>query len=359
VNALESISSPTTPQRALATSQNWVAGFWAENLILFAAERGLDPRQLRRLLTSEHRSDGETPRVTEDSYFQLWEAIAQRTHSPALPIEYARTMDLAKYGVLGHVCRTAPTVRESLAKLVTHIGHWVENVELRVISPQPKLVEFHFHRVGSRGNVGLRMSNEAALAQILQAMRLSTGRKITPVRIDFRHIPSEALGAYEEFFGCPIQWKSVSDTIWLHADDLEATNIGADASLSDFFDDYVRERFADESSLEEKVMSAISARVVDGMPSLQQVSEALGYNERTLQRRLSRINLSYGQLLDRVRHQLASDLLRSRRSIGDIAQTLGFSSATGFGRAFRRWTGQTPSAYRESVREQARARLRG
>jgi AraC-like DNA-binding protein len=60
--------------------------------------------------------------------------------------------------------------------------------------------------------------------------------------------------------------------------------------------------------------------------------------------------VGYRQVLDQTRHELAEQLVREKRySLSQIAYLLGFSDQANFSRAFKRWTGETPSAYRGSV----------
>jgi AraC-like DNA-binding protein len=68
---------------------------------------------------------------------------------------------------------------------------------------------------------------------------------------------------------------------------------------------------------------------------------------RTLRRKLETEGTSYTDLLDNVRHALAMDFLNtSVLSTDDIAAALGFSDSASFRRAFKRWTGKSPSAFR-------------
>lgn len=80
----------------------------------------------------------------------------------------------------------------------------------------------------------------------------------------------------------------------------------------------------------------------------EQVAASLNMTPRTLHRRLQQEGLSFKQLLDDMRRQSAMTLLRHQRlAIGDIAQQLGYKDQANFVRAFKRWTGSTPSQFRK------------
>jgi len=81
----------------------------------------------------------------------------------------------------------------------------------------------------------------------------------------------------------------------------------------------------------------------------EQVAASLNLTPRTLHRRLQQEGLSFKQLLDDMRRQSAMTLLRHQRmAIGDIAHQLGYKDQANFVRAFKRWTGSTPSQFRKA-----------
>lgn len=85
-------------------------------------------------------------------------------------------------------------------------------------------------------------------------------------------------------------------------------------------------------------------------PDLEQLARRLNCSPQTLRRRLREQGSSFQTIKDQLRRDRAIYLLgRPELSIQDIAEQLGFSEASAFHRAFRKWTRLTPGAYREPV----------
>ncbi|MHB8822908.1 MAG: helix-turn-helix transcriptional regulator, partial [Pseudomonadaceae bacterium] len=84
----------------------------------------------------------------------------------------------------------------------------------------------------------------------------------------------------------------------------------------------------------------------------QQIANRLQLPSWTLRRKLHEEGTRYRDILNDTRRDLAMAYIRDTDSaFGEIAWLLGFSSAEAFQRAFRRWTGQTPGAYRRAQRQ--------
>jgi AraC-like DNA-binding protein len=101
---------------------------------------------------------------------------------------------------------------------------------------------------------------------------------------------------------------------------------------------------------------AASLRVVlraylpDGSPDIKLAARLTGTSVRTLQRRLQEQGLTYARLLKDLRHDLAIELLRDPAlQASEVSRELGYRDPAVFTRAFRRWTGSTPSEFRRSL----------
>lgn len=103
--------------------------------------------------------------------------------------------------------------------------------------------------------------------------------------------------------------------------------------------------------IEIAVRDAIRTLLPDD-PTIRAVALALSMNVRTLQRRLAARRLSYRRVLDECRHRWAEAELTSReRTVADISRQLGYSDPAHFVRAFRRWTGDSPTGFSARQRQ--------
>ncbi len=98
----------------------------------------------------------------------------------------------------------------------------------------------------------------------------------------------------------------------------------------------------------EATRKTIARLLPQGYPTVQLTARVLGMIVRMLQRRLAAAGTSHSQIVDEVRFEAACRLLGyPGRSIADIASALSYSDPAHFTRAFVRWTGTTPRAYRQ------------
>lgn len=83
--------------------------------------------------------------------------------------------------------------------------------------------------------------------------------------------------------------------------------------------------------------------------SIENVAEYLHMSDRTLKRQLAAEGTSFSTLVDEVRYRHATSLLsRTDYSLEQIADELGYSDVANFSRAFKRWSGRSPSNWRKA-----------
>jgi AraC-like DNA-binding protein len=98
------------------------------------------------------------------------------------------------------------------------------------------------------------------------------------------------------------------------------------------------------SPLRSEVEQRLEPMLAAGGVRIDEMARALGLSRQTLYRRLKAEGVTFEEILDRLRRRLALRMLREERlSVKETAYRLGFSDPAAFSRAFKRWTGQSPS----------------
>ncbi|MBT2506466.1 AraC family transcriptional regulator [Streptomyces sp. ISL-98] len=178
------------------------------------------------------------------------------------------------------------------------------------------------------------------------------GRRIPLRWADFDYPPPPHKDEYSTLFGCPVRFGTDRTGAGFDAHWLTAPLVRDEAALEAMlggapFELLSRREYG--TTVAEQVRHALaqSLRNSPRLPSLGETAGRLAVSPATLRRRLQEEATSFQQLKDAVRRDAAiAGLAEGREPIAELAARLGFSEDTSFHRAFRRWTGTTPGAYR-------------
>jgi AraC-like DNA-binding protein len=103
----------------------------------------------------------------------------------------------------------------------------------------------------------------------------------------------------------------------------------------------------ERNNMEARVRAVLRQRLQHGEPTEEEVAEVLNVSARTLQRRLGDSGTTFRKIVDETRHaQALAYLSMAQTSLNEVTRLLGFSCSSSFTRAFRRWTGLSPSEWR-------------
>ena len=109
------------------------------------------------------------------------------------------------------------------------------------------------------------------------------------------------------------------------------------------------ERELDSLGYAQRTAAAVRRVLADRFLTVDEVARQLGQSQRTLKRRLAAEGTTYSQILDDERRERALLLIHAQDlSLDQIAERAGYTDLANFTRAFRRWTGMTPAAFRKS-----------
>jgi AraC-like DNA-binding protein len=301
------------------------------------AQAGLDPGVLAD-------PDGRVPLA---AHFKLWELLSRQPIGLAL----GARLGLAGMGVVGYAMQHGATVGEALDwqqryRAVIH-PDVVPAIERRVDAGAERVV---FARPISPPFAKLREPVLAQASAIVAVMRALTGTSVRAVSVA---LPLPRPGdptRQETFFGCPVAWSVPRLEVAFDAAILSLALPRSDAQLFGYLARRAAEVFAalpDEASWVARSRRAIEECLVHGEPRLADIARRLAVSERTLHRRLEAEGTNVAELVDEARRERALLLSDDATlSIGELAFLLGYSEPAAFIRAFKRWTGETPTSYR-------------
>jgi AraC-like DNA-binding protein len=175
----------------------------------------------------------------------------------------------------------------------------------------------------------------------------------SPERVEFAYPRPKSFKEYERIFRCDLRFEAPISKIVIPRVFWESPLPSSNPDLLKVLEDHAKALLSQHPPPEDseaKLRSLIGSKLHDGVPCLKDIAREMGFSVRNLQRKLKSINRSYGQILDGMRSQMAKYYLRDPEvPVGEIAGIVGFEEVSSFTRAFKRWTGVSPSEYRKNI----------
>lgn len=282
-------------------------------------------------------------RLSFDRFAELWAAAARGLKTAELPLLLARALRLEAYDVMGFAVLTAPTMLEAVLRVVRYNKLFTDGGALE-LDRSGELAWLYWNREGPLA-LGFRLVDESVVAGSLSHVRSALGRAVGARAVSFRHAAPPDVAPFRAFFGVTPTFGAARVGIAFELALLDERPRTANPEMADFF-----KRFADERllalsavSLSGQVREAVAHKLADGEPSVEGVARGLAVSARTLRRRLSEEGTSFRELVLGVRKERARALLEDvGLSVSETAFLVGFSDASTFCRAYRRWHGRSP-----------------
>ncbi len=278
----------------------------------------------------------------------LMEAAAEQFKDPSFGLHFGSGVDPLNAGALTFLVSNSPTLGSALNNLASYLPVLTEGAELQIESGDAltvahiRIVDPDAQRIGQLVEFGLAM--------FVNICRFVVGRRLTPEWVEFQHNRKQGIDAFEQYYGCPVRFEQKRNAVVLNTGLLDLRCRNADERLLRILKahcDDLLEKLGQTADLKQHVAHLVSNHLPSSPVTAKSVASELGMSERTIARRLSEQGLSFGQIVDDVRQRLAERYLREPdMRPSQIAYLLGYSEPSAFTRAFRRWTGQSPTEYR-------------
>jgi AraC-like DNA-binding protein len=324
-------------------------------LVEVAEEYGFPAeRVLRGTRLSKSQLDDPGTTTTIEQYLRAADNASALCDNPELPFGIGRRLHLSAYGLYGFALLCSPTVRDGFSLAVRYHSLATPIFSIRWRETAENFIWFFPDETATGLAPPLRRFLLAQqLSQHVTHVQDLTRASRHPRSITIAHeIPTCTARLYEERLPCPVEFGTQATEIFYEPSVLDErpplTNRITLATLRESC-----ERLIGGTKLGHGVAQAVRSVIMERageFPSMADVARELGVTARTLRRRLLDENLSFSQVFDQLRSELAIKYLTSSHfTTDDIAMLLGFSDASNFRKSFRRWTGKNPNEYRSRL----------
>lgn len=279
---------------------------------------------------------------------------ASRITDPAWGLKMAQCWHPGNLGVLGHAWLASSTLRTSLKRLTRYWKIVTTRAETG-IDETPKGLRFSYALPQTHPVIATFLP-DGILSLVLEMCRVNAGERLLPVQVSLRRSHPKDPGPWTGYFGCTVTFGAPDNSFTLATADVDRVLPTSNRPLAGVFDTLLTEQLAKLSR--DDVVSRCKAEFLEqlssGEPTADDIAQRLHMSGRTLQRKLAEANTTYVKLVDDTRRDMALRYIGDRnKSVSDITFLLGFSSQSAFSRAFKRWTGISPTAYRQQPAQAA------
>jgi AraC-like DNA-binding protein len=285
---------------------------------------------------------------------QASKAAAERIADPAFALRAARCWHPSNLGALGHAWLASSTLRTALQRLERYNRIITEKATYRTEDSAKGLRVVFEH---GRKDLALAAPGvDFAFSLLVDMCRMNHGASLRPLEVTLRRAMPANPAPWEHFFGCQVRFGAARDSFLLSRRDVDEPLPVANRQLAAALDTILVRQLADldRSNVAARCKAVLLERLASGESPEADIAKALHMSRRTLQRKLAEADLTYQQLVDDTRRDLALRYIEDPgKSITEITFLLGFSGQSAFTRAFRRWTGTAPTDYRAKQIERA------
>ncbi len=312
-------------------------------------ERGIDPSPLLVPSGLSQAALASRQRIKVKSEIDFLERVSRAVQDEWLGISLASEFDLREIGMLYYVAASSQRFGDALIRLDRYERVSNEALDVRVVKGSGCRVGLSY--VGVPRHMDRHLTEFLAVV-FLRLCRQLVGRKIVPLAASFVHHRSDGR-KMERVLGCDVSFDAYADEMSFEAAVIDLPLLGHDPYLNELMvkicEGAIVPRAPNISPIRTQVENIIAPLLPHAEAGAKTVARQLGLSERTFARRLAAEGLSFGEILDQIRQDLAVRYLEENLQASQIAWRLGFQQPSAFSHACRRWTGKTPSEFRKSL----------
>ncbi len=267
------------------------------------------------------------------------EAFGLRSASVYLP---------SQLGALGYAWLASPTLRKAFLRVERFIRVITDDASVLVEDRDGCMVVTLKLGVHSECEA---VRDDGAMALITKMCRLDIGEHFRLHEVNFKRAEPRDIKPYFEYFGCQLNFDQAENQLLIPLSISDEALAGANPELALLSDNIVTRNLAriDRDDIVARVQAALVDQLSHGEVSGDSVAEALYMSTRTLHRKLADVDTNFKAQLAETRQRLADHyIMDNNLTLTEISLLLGFSESSSFSRAFKTWTGSTPTEMRQT-----------
>ncbi|MFK7987087.1 MAG: AraC family transcriptional regulator ligand-binding domain-containing protein [Sandaracinaceae bacterium] len=299
---------------------------------------GLDRDEVRR---SAGLSSLEGP-ISHTEGMRIWRAVERLSGDAYIGLRTGAQMTIDMLGPVGPAFSTARDLADGLRVLGAVLPHLIPGLALTVQTDDP-LAQLLYRMP----DPAVRHGVDNLFASVLTVARECTGERLVPERVDLEVDEGDA-SVYEAFYGVAPRFGAEASRLAFGSADLNLTFRGASPLTSELLTRNAGAILGEERGPTARVEAALLRSLSAGDGTLADTARLLGTSARTLQRQLADRGEAFTGVRARLRRARAEAWLVEGLSSADVAGRLGYANRASFERAFRRWTGMSPAAFRNA-----------
>ncbi len=289
-------------------------------------------------------------RISPLQYHQIVENALSLSQDPLLGIKHGQGLNISSHGFLGFAAMAADNLDQALS------------LAIRYARTRTLLADLRFHKEDDSAVIQIsRLASlpgtfpfvvENIISSFLAAARFLVNKQeplsaVVKLSYSAKADPQE----YERLLGVPVLFNQPYNQICLPEFLLESP-VSTANSTSRGLAETECEKLLAQLDQGQDLVTQIRHQLekMKAFPTLPIIAKTMNSSPRTINRQLAQLNTTYQHILDEARREKAIELLsHSKTSIENIATQLGYNDPSNFGRAFRRWLGQSPRAFRKDL----------
>ncbi|MGF9761231.1 AraC family transcriptional regulator [Microvirga sp. 0TCS3.31] len=281
---------------------------------------------------------------------RLYTLCVARTNCPHFGLLVGQHATILSLGMVGRLMLHSDTMGDALRALVANLS-----LQDRAVVPSLTISDgtaLLTYAANQAEGTSAEQIRDAALGVTVNIMRTLCGSDWNPVEVLLPKAAPADAEAYRRHFRAPARFNQETATLVFPARDLEHRIAGADPLLRALLEEQISQmKGSPGAELSDDLRRLLRTRLTSHSCSADEMAHLLSMHRRTLSRHLKDSGMGYRALTNEIRFEIARQLLEDTDvPLSQIAAALAYSEASAFTRAFRRWSGETPSTWRAERR---------